>query len=849
MPIDRAKSDLTENRSSTITGDVGHVVFVNVERDFAHHISKNLSTLQRIEFVADSSKFLTETRAKLETADAVLIGADVEDPVNIAQRIHSIDKRVPIIILSSAARCALLRQDLMFSPFVGHEIIVWPTTDTEGVAEVLADAAERRRQRQRYQEAAMANAHVQLEVLPLLRPETAEYVGGLFDYEPIGVLAVTPDGKILTINRQARQLLDISEQDVRGTPLLKLFPKDERSRLQNLLSLAIKINGRLSPELFEFPAAKDKLSFIEVTAAAFSNPAGKRGAMLVLQEVTLRVQSERQRTEAVVELRLIANALRTLHAIGTANTGCLNEKIRDFLRLGCEQFGFPIGILSQVEGDKIRVLESVSEDPRFASGAVFTLDRSYCGATIQSIEPIAFELANGTAWRDHPAYREYGLEAYLGTRIIVDGTVFGTLSFMSCAPHRSPFSAAEREILKLMSRWIAGELQRERAEAHMRKLSSAVEQTADSVIITDCTGIVEYVNPSFELLTGYSRAEVLGTTANFLQGDEKVKSELWDTVKQGADFRFLLSSQTKSGELYHEQMTISPLKDDEGATTHLIATGQDVTALIEAKEHDRKRQAELTHVARLSTLGGMVSGLAHELNQPLCAIMTYAQTCLRKMVAGEARPEDLNHGLIQIVRQAERADEIFSRIRNFSRKSQMKRQRANIREIVESSISFVQTELDHSRVNLDLTFPKKTDLVFVDAIQIQQVLLNLVRNSLDALAASENSKKKISIRVAPEGRNFTKLTITDTGDGCPVQELHRLFEPFFTTKDAGLGVGLNISQSIVEGHGGKLWLASSSPKGSTFCLTLPNWNKVQDATGPSKDDRDSLYNRRRPCSS
>ena len=353
------------------------------------------------------------------------------------------------------------------------------------------------------------------------------------------------------------------------------------------------------------------------------------------------------------------------------------------------------------------------------------------------------------------------------------------------------------------------------------------------MIITDCAGIVEYVNPSFELLTGYSREEALGTTANFLQGDEKVQSELWDVVRKGADFRFLLSSRTKSGQLYHEQMTISPLKDDNGATTHLIATGQDVTALMEAKEHDRKRQAELTHVARLSTLGGMVSGLAHELNQPLCAIMTYAQTCLRKMRAGEARPEDLQHGLNQIVRQAERADEIFSRIRNFSRKSQMRRQRANIRDIVETTIGFIQTELDHSYVRLDLTFPKKAGLVFADAIQIQQVLLNLVRNSLDAMSASEKSKKRISIKINSEGRNFTKLTISDTGDGCPAQELHRLFEPFFTTKDAGLGVGLSISQAIVEGHGGKLWLASTSPKGSTFCLTLPNWNKVQDATGAS----------------
>jgi PAS domain S-box-containing protein len=829
LPIGGLKTEVNTNRLANATGsDVSQLVFIKVERSLSIQLSKHLSKLHRIKVVADSAQF-PEAQSKLDAIDAVLLGVDVDDPVSVVQRIHSVDKRVPIFILTVAARCARLRQDLMYSPFVGHEVIVWPTTDNDGLCDVLADAAERRQQRQRYQEAAMANAHVQLEVLPFLRPEAAEYVEGLFDHEPIGVLATTPEGEILTINRQARQLFGISDQGTRGISLLKLFPKTERSRLENLLSVVTSSTSRLPPELFEFPAAKGKVSYVEVTAAAFSNPTGEQAAMLVLQEVTLRVQSERQRTEAVVELRLIANALRTLHAISTGSNGSVSDKIRDFLSLGCAQFGLPIGILSQVEGESLRVLESVTDNERFVAGGVFGLDQTYCAVTVRSNEPIAFERASGTAWRNHPSYRESALEAYLGTRIIIGGNVFGTLCFMSNAPHRAPFSAAEREILKLMSRWIAGELQREQAEAHMRKLSSAIEQTADSVIITDRSGIVEYVNPSFELLTGYSRDEVLGTTANFLQRDQTVPPDLWDAVLQGADFRFLFSSQTKQGALYHEQMTISPLKDDKGVTTHLIATGQDVTALVEAKEHDRKRQAELTHVARLSTLGGMVSGLAHELNQPLCAIMTYAQTCLRKCGAGEAKLEDLQHGLNQIVRQAERADEIFTRIRNFSRKRQIRRQRANIQEIVETSVGFVETELSHNHVKLELTFPKQTQLVLADAIQIQQVLLNLVRNSLDALSGSGKRKKKISIKVASDGSKFTKVTISDTGHGCPPHELHRLFEPFFTTKDAGLGVGLSISQAIVEGHGGKLWLAWSSPKGSTFCLTLPNWNKPQDA--------------------
>ncbi|MBS0232213.1 MAG: PAS domain S-box protein [Proteobacteria bacterium] len=830
MPTKDLGSDISVRRlGSESRSDVCNLLFVSVPRNIAFHISKNLSKLHHIEFVVDGNHLAAKVEERPEAVDAVLLGTELSDPVGWAQRIHTMDKRLPIIILGTAAKCGQLRQDLMFSPFLGHEIVVWPTTDIDGLADVLADAAQRRQQRQRYQEAAMANAHVQIEVLPLLQPETAEYVQGLFDHEPIGVVATDPNGTTLTINRQARQILGLPEDGLIDTQLQKLFPKDERPRIDKLLALANHTNVRLPPELFEFPISKSRSFFVEVIASAFSHPGGRRGAMFVLQEVTLRVQAERQRTEAVVELRLIATALAALHNISAGRDDSLSEKVRDFLRLGCEQFGLPIGILSRIEGNKFTVLEAVSDNPNFFPGRVLKLNRTYCATAIDAAEPIAFEHAGATPWRDHSSYKDSRLEAYIGVRIVVGGDLFGTLCFMGNSPRRVTFSPAEREIVKLMARWIAGEFQRERAEAHMRKLSSAIEQAADSVVITDRSGIIEYVNPSFEALTGFKREEVTGDSAPFLQCDECLQSDLWEAIHEGADYRFLLSSQTKSGELYHQQMTVSPLRDDKGRTTHLIATGQDVTALIEAKEQDRKRQAELAHVARLSTLGGMVSGLAHELNQPLCAIMTYAQTCLRKMREGEARIEDLQHGLDQIVRQAQRADEIFVRIRNFSRKSQIRRQRTNIREIVETTLGFAQTEISHNNIKLELKFPKKQQLVYADGIQIQQVLLNLVRNSLDALAAVEREPRKLSIKVALESPKFTKLILSDNGCGCPPQELHRLFEPFFTTKEAGLGVGLSISEGIIEGHGGKLWLESSSPNGSTFCLTIPNWRSSRHA--------------------
>ncbi|MBS0251574.1 MAG: PAS domain-containing protein, partial [Proteobacteria bacterium] len=271
MSIRHPGSDVNFRRlNAGSRGDVCNLLFASVARNFAFHISKNLSKLHRIEFVVGSDQLAAKVQDRPEAIDAVLLGTELNDPVGWAQRIHSMDKRLPIIILGTAAKCGQLRQDLMFSPFLGHEIVVWPTTDIDGLADVLADAAQRRQQRQRYQEAAMANAHVQIEVLPLLKPETAEYVEGLFDHEPIGVLATDPGGMTLTINRQARQILGLPEHDPIDTQLQKLFPKEERARIEKLLTLANHTNGRLPPELFEFPTGKGRSFFVEVIASAFS---------------------------------------------------------------------------------------------------------------------------------------------------------------------------------------------------------------------------------------------------------------------------------------------------------------------------------------------------------------------------------------------------------------------------------------------------------------------------------------------------------------------------------------------------------------------------------------------------
>lgn len=531
---------------------------------------------------------------------------------------------------------------------------------------------------------------------------------------------------------------------------------------------------------------------------------------------------ERQQSET--ELRMHVKVLRRFHEISASQSLTLDDKLEQVLDLACAQFELEFGVITRLKNQTLTVIRSVGQFNALALDENQAQWHGCCQRTLDRAEPFCSTKEADSTSKEVEETDARLVNAYVGSRYMVDGEVEGTLCFMGPAPRGKNFTEADRELIKLIARWIGGERHRTRVEARTRKLSGALEQAADAIMITDKERIIEYVNPAFETLTGYSRDEVLGRPAGVLRSgvhDDQFCDQLWRMTSGGHTFRGELVNRRKDGSFYHEQRTISPLKGEDGQITHFISTGHDITQLVEAQRKDRIHQAELAHVARLSTLGEMTSGLAHELNQPLCAITTFAQTCLRIFASGEHKPEKIAYGLEQVLHQADFASQIFRRLRSFARKGDMQRKAVKLSEITHEMASMIDAEALRNHVQLRLDVPQGLPPVWAEPIEVEQVLVNLVRNAMDAVGECESANRRVTVSAAEGASEEIVVDVSDSGHGCEPEIADKLFEPFFTTKKHGMGIGLGISQGIIEAHGGRLWLLETNTRGTTFRFTLP----------------------------
>ncbi len=292
---------------------------------------------------------------------------------------------------------------------------------------------------------------------------------------------------------------------------------------------------------------------------------------------------------------------------------------------------------------------------------------------------------------------------------------------------------------------------------------------------------------------------------------------------------------TADGALRTVAWNTTTLSDDFGGVSGVLSSGDDVTEQRRIEAKTRQQESELAHFLRLGTMGEMATGLAHELNQPLAAIRNYAQGSMRRVKRGNVDIDELVGALEQVNRQATRAGEIIKRIRGFVRKTTPERTATDIKIAINDVADMVGADVRRLDVALTLDLASDMPPVSADLIQIEQVILNLARNGLEALSADNLETRNLTISAELQSSDTMLISVEDTGPGIDPEELEHLFDPFYTTKSNGLGMGLSISRSIVEAHNGKLWAEAILNGGTAFRFTLPVAAAPETVTMGSQD--------------
>ena len=368
------------------------------------------------------------------------------------------------------------------------------------------------------------------------------------------------------------------------------------------------------------------------------------------------------------------------------------------------------------------------------------------------------------------------------------------------------------------------------SEHRARALAAIVKSSQDAIIGSDLDGLVTSWNRSAERIFGYPEREMIGHSVFRISapGYEAEMRGILHRVREGERIDHYETLRRRAdGSIVNISLTVSPIYDVSGRLVGASKVARDVTpatrserALKESQMRLQELQSELLHVSRLSAMGEMASALAHEVNQPLAAISNYMKGS-RRLLAGIRDPvaPKIVEAMDKASEQAIRAGQIIRRLRDFVARGESEKRPESLEKLIEDALALGL--LAQRERNITVVRDVASDaFVLADRVQIQQVLVNLVRNAAEAMAESERRELSVRARDAPDG--MVEIAVSDTGKGLPEGVREHLFRPFFTTKESGMGVGLSISRSIVEAHGGHLFAEPNASGGATFRFTLPS---------------------------
>jgi PAS domain S-box-containing protein len=645
----------------------------------------------------------------------------------------------------------------------------------------------------------------------------------LFESSLDGVLLVRPDGTVLRANPAACRALARSEEEIRRAGRAELVVDDA-----NLRALLAKREAAASAEGELTYLHADGSAFpVECTTGLIPSGDGPPLAYVIFRDVSARraLEETHRRTDRALRLLTRCNqaVVRATSVVGL---------FREICKVMVESGGYRMCWVGLPEHDARKSVRPVAhaghEDGYLKAVEIVWSDtilgRGPTGTAIRTRRPVVGRDFAGdpdlAPWRAESMQRGYRTSVALP--LAHEGQELGVLTMYSAVPET--FDAEELGILDQLTKDLSYGVHALRRRTENERLTTAIEQAAEAVVVSDLKGNILYVNPAFEKVTGYTRAEALGQNPRMLKSGEQDASfyqALWDTIVGGKTWRGRLVNRTKAGARYTEEASISPVHNASGAIVSYVAVKRDIT-------RDLALEAQLLQSQKMEGIGRLAGGVAHDFNNLLSVVLGSAEFALESL-----REDDpLREELLEIQKAGQRAAALTRQLLAFSRKQVLQPKPLQLNDVVGDLEKMLRRVLGE---DIDLVQELAPDLgqITADPGQIEQVIVNLAVNSRDAMpdggkltittANVDFSEGQAEALAGAAPGPYVMVSVKDSGGGMEQATVARIFEPFFTTKEAGKGTGLGLSTvyGIVKQSGGVVDVASTPGEGTTFSVYLP----------------------------
>jgi PAS domain S-box-containing protein len=512
----------------------------------------------------------------------------------------------------------------------------------------------------------------------------------------------------------------------------------------------------------------------------------------------------------------------------------LPRLIETLMRIAVEHAGAERGLLLLLHGDEPRIEAEattgrgrVEVTVRQANVTPADLPRSALHYVIRTRARVVLDDASvGNEHCEDPYVRQARARSVLCLPIVRQMQLVGALYLENNLTPRA-FTADRVAVLEVLAAQAAISLENTRLYSDLQEREAKIRRLVDSdiigIVISNLEGGIADANDAFLQMVGYTRDDIVSGQARW----REMTPVEWRAVTQTAVDQLQATGKCEpfEKELFRRDGSRVPVLVGaaalEGGREEAVGFVLDLTERKRAEEELRQAQADLAHVNRVTTLGEMAASIAHEVDQPLSGVVINANACLRFLAATPPNLAEVREGLQAIARDGRRAGDVTGRIRALARRAQTEKEVLDVNDVIREVLPLAEAEARRTRARLRIDLDEDLPRVVGDRVQLQQVMLNLFLNGLDAMTAVVDHPRELVISTHRDADGHARVAVRDSGSGIDPQTANRIFDPFYTTKRSGIGMGLSISRSIVEQHGGRLWAVPNDGPGTTFQFTVP----------------------------